>query len=267
MITHNRKQIVLLAATQSPQCTHVVDKHLDGYYTIQFMDSGGVWLAYDEREFRLEGLWFWPAYPGPRTRFNVASGYTHWSHRHIAFRGPLVERWIADGLWPSDPQPAPHLRDYSAFFDELIGLSKRTDQWGWLRAVNQLEQLLFELAEARDAPMVDDPWVETVIKAIQGKDGFTPDYARLADNLGIGLSTLRRRFRQSTGTPLHKWAMRERMAQAQSLLTDTDIPVTQVAETLGYNNIYFFSRQFHECCGVSPTAYRSSRMRPADDTA
>src|SRR5580700_8207946 len=106
MITHRKNQLVLLATTYAPECNITIDKRLDGYHTIQFMERGGVRLAYDDRSYVIEGSWFWPAYPGPRTFFQAAPGYRSWFHRHVGFRGPLVEQWIDSGLWFWDPQPA-----------------------------------------------------------------------------------------------------------------------------------------------------------------
>jgi AraC-like DNA-binding protein len=261
MLSSNRPQLVLLATTYAPDCDYVIDKYLDGYYTLQFMESGGVALAYDDREFTMEGAWFWPAYPGPHIKFHAAAGYETWCHRHIGFRGPLVERWIAAGIWPWDPQPAPAVRNYSVFFDDLIHLAKRTDSWAWLRAVNMLEQLLIELAEAREGGNTNDPWADDVMKAALSERSFSPDYTLLARRFGMGLSTLRRRFRKSTGLSLHQWVVQMRMAEAQTLLADSDLSIKNIAAELGYDNVYFFSRQFHECCGASPTAYRNSRLR------
>lgn len=261
MITPNRQELVLLATTYAPSCRYSIDKHLEGYYTLQYMESGGVEVEYDDRSYHLEGEWFWPAYPGPRIKFHAAPNYGAWFHRHIGFRGPLVNRWIASGLWPLAPQPAPALRNYPELVDEMIQQAKRTDDWGWLRTVNLLEQLLIDLAEARESSQSLSPWAADVMAAILEQRSFAPDYDRIAARFGVGLSTLRRRFRESAGIPLHSWVLQTRMTEAQTLLTETDRPVAEIASLLGYENVYFFSRQFHEQSGATPTAYRASRLR------
>jgi len=260
MITYPKNHIVLLATTYAPTASFTVDKHLDGYHTIQYMEGGGVDLAYDDRRYTLEGGWFWTAYPGPRTYFTAAPGYPHWFHRHVGFRGPLVEEWIDAGLWFWDPQPAPSTRDYPAFFDELIGLARRTDEWGFRRAVNMLEQLLLELAEARAGGQIDRTWSDEVASALAQDVEFAPDYEAVAARFGMGLSTLRRRFREATGTSLHQYVMRLRVDEARRLLASTDIPISKIAEMLRYENVYFFSRQFRQNSGVSPTEFRNSRL-------
>src|SRR4051812_33520237 len=98
--------LIFLHGRATPQCDAIVDKHFDGYYTLQYMDRGAIDLSYDEQAYRLEGEWFWPAYPGPHIKFRAAAGTKTWSHRYVAFRGPAVGRWIADRLLLTEPQRA-----------------------------------------------------------------------------------------------------------------------------------------------------------------
>lgn len=262
--------LVFLASSHVPQCRGVLDKYLIGYSTIQFMEEGGIWIAYDETEFEIEGAWFWPAHPGPRIRWHVDSGYRHWSHRHIGFQGALVNRWAAMGLWLTTPQPAPANKtsdQWAAFFDEMIFYSRRTDHWSRLRAINMIENLLIEIAEARTATPQRDPWLGEVLQRLalspppdeQAQSPAPPDYETLATELGMSTGTLRRRFKAATGTSLHNFVLQSRIATARTLLSETDLPLKTIAARLGYNNVYFFSRQFRELAGVSPGHYRKSR--------
>jgi AraC-like DNA-binding protein len=251
--------LIFLHFGHTLQCSAVVDKCFDGYSTLQYMRRGGVELSYDRQAFLLEGEWFWPAYPGPLIWFHVAPGYPWWEHRYAAFRGPLLNRWVAEGLFPMRPQPAPRPRFYAKRFDELLRQLERPDRWGTLRAVNLLERLLIDLAEARAQPGEREPWLVQVMETLAA--GQNTDYALLASEAGMALSTLRRRFRQAVGTSLHAYALQCKIARARGMLSETDRPMKAIAEELGYQDIYFFSRQFHQLTGVPPAAYRKSRQR------
>lgn len=256
--------LTILAASHTPECRFRIDKHLAGYSTIQFMSAGAIELAYDDRAYRLEGAWFWTAYPGPRIRFHVAPGCTHWHHRHIGFIGPRVGRWMALGMLPKEPWPAPPGRDWSAVFDAVIAQTRRTDPRGQLRAVNQLEQLLLDLTEARHAQQAEgggeeETWLEATRNALTAEGVFAPDYGRIAADAGMGLTTLRRRFRQAMGMSMHDYALQARLGAARQLLAETDIPLKTIAERLGYESVYFFARQFKARVGVPPGLYRKTR--------
>jgi AraC-like DNA-binding protein len=262
--------LIFLAGSYAPRNCSYLDKHLEGYATIQFSRGGGVEVGYDERFFTLTGGdWFWPAHPGPRIRFRPAPGHAYWSHRHIGFQGPLVGRWMAAGLWLAEPQLAPPGRDWSEFFAEMVDHSRRGDHWGRLRAINMLEHLLLELAEARVAAPAREPWLERVleqlavnVEAAESSATSTSalNYAALAREAGCSLTVLRRRFKAATGATMHSYVVQSRIAAARALLAETDLPIKAIADRLGYNNVYFFSRQFRAQAGVAPGQFRKSRQ-------
>ncbi len=268
--TDGEAALTFLTASSVPECNQTLDKHVVGYYTLQFMERGGVDLAYDDHWTRMDDgrAWFWPAYPGPRLRFHAAPGCDTWFHRHIAFKGPLVARWIAGGLWPTDAQPAPDTRNYAAVFDELTLYSRRADRWGKLRAVNLLERLLIELAEARathsattNQPAAHPPWLADVLARLTDNETFAPPYAQIARSVaGVSESAMRRHFKAAMGVSPHAYALASRIARAKTLLTETDLPLKTVAERLGYDNVYFFARQFKQEAGVPPGVFRRSRL-------
>lgn len=250
--------LTFLATSRSPHCTIRIDKRLDGYYTIQFMERGGVQLGYDDRWTRMEGAWFWPAYPGPLLRFHAAEGHTGWFHRHIGFRGPRVQEWIAANLWPWDAQPAPPGTDWPEFIDTLIQEVNQGDRWSHLRAINRMERLLIDLTAARTPSHSPPEWLEPLLERLRTPEDFTPNYPTLATELGMGESTLRRRFREATGISLHTYVLQARIARAQTLLRETDLSLPLIAERLGYDNVYFFARQFKEKVGMPPGAFRKA---------
>ncbi len=47
-----------------------------------------------------------------------------------------------------------------------------------------------------------------------------------------------------------------KIAQAKVLLSSTNLSVNQIAQELGYNEVYHFIRQFKKNCGLTPGAFR-----------
>lgn len=261
--------LLFLHCGSDSTCNAQVNKRFDGYYTLQFMEQNGgaIEVQYDDYTHVLNsksGAWFWPAFPGPHIRFHAAPGYPFWRHRFAAFQGPRVARWVAAGLWPTVPQTVSP-GDYSRRFDDLLRLLKGTtpDPWRSARAANLLESFLLELAEARASEVPegvpDQSWFANVLVALA--DNPSPDSSQLAMRMGMAASTLRRRFREAAGVPLHEYVLRQRIAQARTLLGDTDTPIKAVAEQLGYQDVYFFTRQFRQRTGSTPSVYRRSCQR------
>lgn len=244
--------LAFLACSSHPQMIQVVDKHLVGYWTIQYMERGHVELSYDDRRYLIEGSWFWPAYPGPRIFFTSDAP---WHHRHVAFHGPLVNRWMSEGLWPTGPQSVPW-DDFGARVDALIAFVRRGDAWAWRRGVNLLEAILLELAEARAQDVQAERWLAEVLRAAEDP---RPDFAAVAALVGMAPSTLRRRFRSAMGVSLHDHVITSRIVRAKARLMDSDVTLETISQELGYDSAAFFSRQFKQHTGVSPSAFRRSR--------
>lgn len=81
----------------------------------------------------------------------------------------------------------------------------------------------------------------------------------LAADVGLGSRQLRRVFLAETGaTPLAVHGTR-RLLLAKQLLTETTLPVTQVALAAGFNSLRRFNAAFAEGCGMAPGAIRRLR--------
>ena len=250
----------LLHSGAIQECTVRMNGVFD-YFTLQVMTEGAVSLAYGEEEHLLAGEWFWFAKSGPRIRFQPAPGTVSWNHRYVVFQGPLANHWQSEGLLPNRAQPIPTDKDYVAVFDEMLFHAHRTEAWGLVRAANLLEQLVFALAEARTLEPNSDVWLSAALDWLESTPDFAPDYSQMASDLGMSVSSLRERFQQSAGKPLHAYVLEGRMMRARALLGETDIPIKEAAARLGYGDVSYFHKQFSLLVGATPTAYRKSRQR------
>ena len=79
----------------------------------------------------------------------------------------------------------------------------------------------------------------------------------LADRAGFSADHFARLFRQFVGLPPKEFCIRTRLRRAQSLLSESHLSVEQIAQALGYADVFFFSRQFKQRLGVPPTTWRT----------
>lgn len=63
-------------------------------------------------------------------------------------------------------------------------------------------------------------------------------------------------FKKSTGFSLIEYLNSIRIKEAQKLLRETELSVTQISEAVGYANITHFIRMFKALSGISPLKYR-----------
>jgi AraC-like DNA-binding protein len=84
---------------------------------------------------------------------------------------------------------------------------------------------------------------------------------QLAASVGLSAAHFCRAFKRSTGVPPHRWQLSRRVERAQTLLTDTDLPLIEVAAQVGYNDPNQLGRVFRKHLGTSPGRFRREHRR------
>ena len=80
----------------------------------------------------------------------------------------------------------------------------------------------------------------------------------LANLLGVSRRTLDRRFKSATGVTLKEYRQRQRLKLARELLSQTDLPIGEVAWRVGYLDQSHFSLVFKGQLMVTPYEYRKT---------
>lgn len=78
----------------------------------------------------------------------------------------------------------------------------------------------------------------------------------LAARMAMSRRNFTRRFRETTGTTVGAWIIAQRVAFAQRLLEDTDLPIDRIAEQSGLRTGATLRQQFAQTLKTSPSAYR-----------
>lgn len=78
----------------------------------------------------------------------------------------------------------------------------------------------------------------------------------LASHLGVSYSALRQAFKLHTGFALHEYQLELRVSEAKKLLAGTGLPIKTIADNLGFQSAYYFSRLFKTKTALSPEAWR-----------
>lgn len=82
----------------------------------------------------------------------------------------------------------------------------------------------------------------------------------LAEEMGVSDRHLRRAVQTEFGVSPLALAQTQRLLHAKRLLTDTDLPVTEVAFASGFSSLRRFNALFKERYRLNPTALRSRRV-------
>ncbi|MEE0677343.1 MAG: AraC family transcriptional regulator [[Clostridium] leptum] len=81
----------------------------------------------------------------------------------------------------------------------------------------------------------------------------------LSETAYISKHYLSHLFKEQTGISPIKYLTLKRMEKACELLSETELPVSEVSKAVGYENPLYFSQVFKRIYGISPVKYRMGR--------
>ncbi len=96
---------------------------------------------------------------------------------------------------------------------------------------------------------------------IRQSPGSLHTLAALAERAGLSPRYFSIVFRQIMGETAESFVIRTKVERAVHLLRHNGMNVTEVADALGYANIHFFSKQFKQRTGFTPSQIRAGKDR------
>lgn len=128
-------------------------------------------------------------------------------------------------------------------------------------ALAHLTLLLIDLARlagpvAAELRRSGEPLLAEVFDVIDRRHADQVSLRDVAAELGITPGHLTTVVRRRTGRTVGEWITERRMAEARTLLAETDLPIAEVAERVGIADAGYFSRVFGRIHGVSPRQWR-----------
>ena len=191
-----------------------------------------------------------------------------WHERWIVFDGPVAAAFVHLGFL--DPQnPIVTHAGHSAVTQDLDRVEAAVLDGGPFAPLLAAAHIHHLIVAAHQRASIGtgtdyepDPVLAGAIARIEAEALGPVDIAGISDDLGLGYSTFRRRFKAITGISPKAYVLDIRIARAQELLAATDDPVTTVAAAVGFDDPYYFSRLFRDRQGRSPTQFRRDHRRP-----
>jgi transcriptional regulator GlxA family with amidase domain len=80
---------------------------------------------------------------------------------------------------------------------------------------------------------------------------------RLAQVSAVSPAHFARSFKQAFGMPPHRYLLTRRIERAVALLSDTDMPITDIAFKTGWKSLGTFGRIFRDITGENPGNLRA----------
>ncbi|GAB6926730.1 hypothetical protein JCM10914A_07130 [Paenibacillus sp. JCM 10914] len=231
-------------------------------FTLYYVEQGSVVLAYDQRELIFSEGDVFCLFPHIRYRLYETNPYQH-------ERASLHMSWITfDGELAT------------AALDQ-VGIHRDTP---FVRRVMKpaLISLLHHIYEAMNSnepgsEFIRQKWIYQMFELLAADPSKSKHRANwlqqslhymdahymegitvtdVVEQAGVHRTHLYCEFIRVYGISPSHYLMKLRMERAATLLTETEVSVTEAAYSLGYSNLHTFSRAFAKYHRTSPTAYR-----------
>lgn len=120
--------------------------------------------------------------------------------------------------------------------------------------MNLLERILLSARNGQIESKKDA--ILNALEYIQIHYGEEMQVGELAEKYGLERRKFSYLFEQLTGLTPIQYITQYRMEKAKELLQNSDLPITKIAEFVGYLDNFYFSRVFKKYTNTSPTLYR-----------
>ena len=100
-------------------------------------------------------------------------------------------------------------------------------------------------------------YVEEALTYLESNYACNVSVQDLADSIGLNRSYLHRLFKSAIGSSVQEYLLDLRIRKACALLKSTELPVSIISLSVGYEDTLYFSRLFKRKKGVSPSQYRA----------
>lgn len=233
-------------------------------YSLHLVLEGRVRVEYAGQQIELQKNDLFCLFPHQTYYYSRLPSETPLQMNWLALDGDRVRSLLElAGVTPERPYLlkaiSPRIRDtIETVLQMLVGME------GWSPSLClELQALICELFAALtpDAAKGHTPeasgWIRDCIEFMElhATEGITVQ--QVAAFAGVHRSHFSSVFADQVGMPPQKYLQKIRMAKARRLLNDTDATVTEIALSLGYPNLYTFTRAFKTYHKLSPQAIRT----------
>ena len=186
---------------------------------------------------------------------------TGWKEFWIGCNGAMVEEWVKSGFF-SREKPVLHVglhSDIVNLYNDAIHTAA-FQQSGFQQCLGGIVAHLMGLARLYQRQETFSEVRDKInqAKIIIGEQYRTIRPEEVASQLYMGYSNFRRIFKEYTGFAPAQYIQEVRLNRIKELLTNTTLPIKEIADECGLENYDYFFTLFRRLTGMTPSDYRNN---------
>lgn len=153
-------------------------------------------------------------------------------------------------------QPQMHNAPYyvKKLFEQAENLKPNTSFFDQLRLDLLLREVLIYMSDTSFSKM--SKHLTEIIKYIEQHYAENLSLSALSEHFSLSESYIARLFKKELSEKPSEYVNRIRISIAKTMLSQTTMSVTEIAEKVGYSDVYYFSKIFKKIVGCSPLKAR-----------
>ncbi len=233
-----------------------------GRFILHYVVDGQGKLCLHGKEYLMHGGEVFVIYPQEQAYYE-ADEKNPWQYMWVIFEGEMAGE-ILHSIGITEEQPM--------FYSEDGGLnvyscmeSLVNDYEQELKTIANMYDLLQTMRNqsAKTAGNERKPqqnYAEQIKRYIEYRYAEDVKVSEIAAHCGFNRSYMTKCFAEETGISPKEYLMQYRLEKAKELLAKKELPVSNVAYTVGYSDPLAFTKVFKKRVGMSPTTYREQNM-------
>lgn len=182
-----------------------------------------------------------------------------WDEIYIVFEGPVFQIMRQAGLLrPSQPVIRSTPPEWQATLLDFATRDRAVAEGPRMQEVLEFAGILSLLLSFRSND--SNRWLEKVTGFIGRDFRRALSVEDMASEVGMSTESFRRRFVREAGLSPAAYRMERKMEAAISLVKQSQIPLKQIAEILGFADEFHFSRRFRARFGIPPGQCRQQSL-------
>ena len=258
-----------------PPRRHPIDHHfnwengrvLAGYQFVYVIDGRGIFESdVSTKRFTIEAGTVMILFPGVWHRY-APECEIGWVEQWIECIGEAFDRAANSGLLRPE-RPILHVgfpHDLLQAFDRCHALAQqRAIGFQSLLSTMGLHLLAILLRAGRGhpgAPRLIEHKIQEAQRILACRYHEELNMEELARELKVSYSSFRQAFKAQTGISPKQYQIQLRLHKAQDFLANTPKSISEIAEILGFDSAFHFSKQFKDSIGLAPLAWRKRLAR------
>lgn len=239
----------------------VCENHKHPWYEFNYYDSGKLSTTINGTDFIASGGESILIPPGVyhENRCVSQEGFTGFFFRFYLNKAESNSTGCYDMISKvlKKPHPFPIKENVSILFDNQSLLGVQASFLNWL--FNTYETLATDIKPA--APQQDSNISKQVILYLNEYYKNKVYVSDIAKAMNMSYRTLARIFKAETGFSIIEKLTEIRVHKAKQLLRTTDYTMFQIANEVGFENEYYFSKAFRKYSFTSPSSYKKDVLK------